>query len=913
MKYGRGAGVTGIVDFPSLGALIEVRVYGFDRTISDGIIDATGRGDNNWGESWSGRKNGQLALFGLVRPDGWIMPSTFEGLTGTILLTMTTGVTETLDVRVTGQNIKRNEKTENLWSFNITCQVTDSPTEANEGAASSQPEPTAETHDDKHTWDGLSKTVDPKSLQDGATQRILIYGTADNDAAEVSEIAAQIAAATTPITSLKLRPVSFARLSADVCVVGLQWGRTDTEEDVINPATQTTVDPNELQTGGTVAAINATPTIPTIAGQTVVERTTTSRELNDSNTLYTTAFGNRSTIADIENPGTWTNTDPSDLKSTGLQTSVYTNGGSVTAASIPSGLQTVSTKIETINADKKQVTYEYAKNTSKQDIEFPGTYLYLDPSGLESKEMVTAVDVSDPALNTNLSVRGLKAQYLTPDHLVYVKEAGVRTTEQDITYLKSIINRATSLGTKDHRFVVEITTSATTGAPSNPDATNLSFRGTETYRITDTKYVHAHEFAPFTVEEEIEADGTESTVENPSVVSGGQPLIKEDKETVYDTNAAAPEAPTHSGLVCVRVSTRKLSKTGYSHTYYYDYRSNAAKLAADKSRITIDTSTIATESEATTAVVVATGASLGSPTLSGFVLQSYTDLATSNPAYDLRVYTWGLTTIQEAKENKGTTWGATAASVLEDTVTTINSSTLGGSAYRDSLYDTYQQDSTFKQLAVQKLLSGKYQVEVTTTGADKVILSGSSRVFEDSVSAVPYDKFSTGSDPTSPTARVLVGKLSAVVVGGPGGATAGRIDPIRFWRRKGSFSLLRRYSLAYASIDAKFFHSTETKVNNAAFLGHPAYSVMFEGATLEYALPNPTTDKMVAVFSYNFQTDSDYFFSDRNIPVGWQDCRTGVTLGSVGYFDPRSFVDYTAANDYQIQWPTTADFATTFL
>ena len=79
--------------------------------------------------------------------------------------------------------------------------------------------------------------------------------------------------------------------------------------------------------------------------------------------------------------------------------------------------------------------------------------------------------------------------------------------------------------------------------------------------------------------EEIEADGTESTVENPSVVSGGQPLIKEDKETVYDTNAAAPEAPSHSGLVCVRVSTRKLSKTGYSHTYYYDYRSNAAKLA----------------------------------------------------------------------------------------------------------------------------------------------------------------------------------------------------------------------------------------------------------------------------------------------------------------------------------------------
>lgn len=369
------------------------------------------------------------------------------------------------------------------------------------------------THEQDVTFPGTITITDPNTLVDSATVTL------------VNSSSTYPAALDTPPTGLKVRRISSEQLTdAGKYRHTAEYGRTDTAEDVINPATATSVDPSGLQTGGTVAAINdSTPTIPTVSGQTLVERATTVRELNDDNDLYVTEFGQRSTEDDVEMPGTGFDADPTDLTSTAQETFVFDAGGTEPEAndatvSLPADVVVVSEAIKPINRDKNQKVIRWGVRTAKNEIEW-----------LRSRRTVDA-------------------------------DAHV----------------------KDHALVVEVTTSSTPDATgNNPDSTNLSLYSSESHRLTTTQWVHVHEFRPFTSEEEAE-EGINETVDDPAAS-----LVGDDVRALLTTNATET-APSVSGRSVIRRRSKKVSKTEYLHTFWYGFRDNAAKLEADKTTTTTD-------------------------------------------------------------------------------------------------------------------------------------------------------------------------------------------------------------------------------------------------------------------------------------------------------------------------------------
>jgi len=430
LQEGRNAGVTGVLDLPASGIKFSVWARAWNSDLTAQMLDAAGRGDTEWPEQRPGSTNGVIVVSGSVTLDGFPVPTKFRGELGTLTLTLNTGVTATHSVRVQKASFKKNDKQQGLWDATYFCVDVSEPTFA--GFGGTQATAATETFSDKILWAGLSTTVDPQNLQSGATRRVLIWGTSDNDSAEKTKIDQVLAALSAPFASLKLRPGTFSRASKNACYFDAVWGLTDTKDDVLLPRNTRIDDPTQLLSVAQTAAINAPAPAPPPGSLAFVPRTTQTVRLHDNATLNTADYGLLTPQQDREFPGTYRVTDPSDLASTWSQVSDWNwETQSMPPAIIPAGQRLRGTKIVNVNQVKKEVHYTGGKDSTKEEVEQTNSFTFVDPHGLESEQFVAKVDNNNPALTAGFVDRGIKTSLVTHDHPLYQRRGGLRTTKED--------------------------------------------------------------------------------------------------------------------------------------------------------------------------------------------------------------------------------------------------------------------------------------------------------------------------------------------------------------------------------------------------------------------------------------------------------------------------------------------------
>lgn len=578
LAEGRNAGITGIVDLPGQSAKFNVWVRGWGTDLSAQMMEAAGRGDTEWPEQRPLSMGGMIIVNGSVRLDASPLPDKWRGERGSLVVTQHTGSSITYIVRVVREKFDKSTKEQGLWDATLVCQIIADPVTAGFGTI---PSSVAETLSDKELWAGIGKTIDPQGLQTLVAQRFLWWGIGDNDTAELAKIGTFLSAAAAPVNGLKLRPGVFHRLSKNAATFDAVWGLTDTAEDVVNPSTVENIDPQKLQSGGTVAAINATPAIPALPGQTLVERTTATRELNDAKTLNVKTYGQRDTKDDVEMPGSIKNDDPYDLSDQAAITLVTASSASPTTPAAPLG-QLVEIEREQLNRDAWRHTFRFRNLNSEQAIEFPAATIETDPSALQDVDRQADVtDSSTPPSTptprvTDLKLRVIRSQRVggTPEKWLHTWEFGRRTTQQDIE-MPGTITGADISGLRDSATITQVT--ASSSPPSTPAAPLGQIVKVETEQLHGSdggRWRHTFTYANTTAQQEVEFAGTVYDDDQSTAATEDedrQAFVRDD-----ETAISPVPSPRISGLNLRTITRQRLGGTPekWKHAYRWTRRSS---------------------------------------------------------------------------------------------------------------------------------------------------------------------------------------------------------------------------------------------------------------------------------------------------------------------------------------------------
>lgn len=873
----------------------------------------------------------------LEKIDGdWPEPDVFKGQTGSLVHTIHGSRKITVPIMVTVAEYQE-DLSKDVAPLVLSYVTTGAAVFT--GWPGTQPAATDPTMSDLQLWDGTQFTKDPNNLQDNATIVIDWWGAiTDSNAGDVGKLDAKIAQYIAPFAGMKLKTASFTRDSQNGGTIVYNCGHTDTAEDVVNPQTQATTDPYNLTNNATVAAINATPAQP--AGAFVRRDTrvseihdtaelrvssfgtrTTKDDVEMPGTFY------RPDVSDLESIGKQTfeyqqdvlpvplPTVPAGLQIVGYTkqnidqfnaTVVYDLGkdtnkqkweqGNSFTIEDPNGLQSKQTKagvdalptldpgyvvrgirIVAITHDHNGFIVEGGQRSTIADITYPGSVDDIDPSGLESK--ATRTDVAgSPAPSTPPNVAGLKVRNSELERIDdynwrNTHSYGVRTTKEDIEYLRSkTVTESSAL--KQAAIFARVTNNSTPpGNALNPDTTNLSLYWAESTRNTDGLWVHVVEFRPLTPEEESEEESSHTTTDQSTAMAGDA------QRAIIDGNSTAPSggsAPTVSGRVLQKVTTRRVGKAKYKHVYYFDFRTIADEYEAKLTQTRVDTSSL--ESTATTADVwLVSGGAPSTPTLSGYVLTGYEDREIDNPLYRIRVYSWGLVTNANKIIYAGSGASANPLTGFESEVVTIESdSTHTDTELTQTALADLQDELTFQEVEYKRLTPNYVRKTVKRTLADKVRHSFSSAVVLDSFRGANYT-------PRGEYAAVHV-FIDGVIIGGGGAIPRGNVIPDYRYRVLQSFKLRRRLMVTSSNTIASYFYPLAIgKVSTASFMGFDPYAVMYVGPDPIGYSDSVSGDRVVEI-DYNFKVDSELFVIDGALPIGTVTARNPAMFPGNGWY-----------------------------
>jgi hypothetical protein len=328
------------------------------------------------------------------------------------------------------------------------------------------------------------------------------------------------------------------------------YTRTTAEEDITFPGTVTSDDQSDLVDERTITLVTSsgTPSNPgTPSG--LVWRRVDSEQLTDAGKwkhryLYT----RKTTEEDITFPGTITEDDQSDLVDEKTIT-VVTGSASPSNPGTPSGYKYRKVVSEQLtDAGKWKHRHEYARRTTQEDVEMPGTDYGTDPSALADEQVITLVKSSstaDPPATpsgyvlriTNIKqIHGATTGEKWEQRFTYAR----RTHEQDITFDSMYVLET---GNIDRETVVIVVTGSATPDSTglNPDATNLSLYDSSSHQATNAgKWVHRFRFKVLTATEAMTAQYERDDVD---------PANLEDENTrvLYNTTSTPDAAPSVSG------------------------------------------------------------------------------------------------------------------------------------------------------------------------------------------------------------------------------------------------------------------------------------------------------------------------------------------------------------------------------
>jgi hypothetical protein len=457
-----------------------------------------------------------------------------------------------------------------------------------------------------------------------ATRFIDIWGTlSDSDSAEQTKLLAVIAAAAPPLTTphnAKLRSSTFARDALDGGTITETWALTSSDEDVVNAATGNMTDPDGIANSSIVAAFNSTPGVPAglsdggtsdngrvrtrkqgitdddqsdLADSATITQVTSSSTVPGTPTApvgllvsiesqqfqttpekwrHTWKYGNLTNAQRLTFPASPIEDDPSDLTDEERQSQITgSSTAPATPATVLSGLvlrRRISVRVSG-TPEQWQHTFEFARRTTKEDVEYPGTVNSDDQSDLLDEATITKVvntsTPSNPGTPSGLVWRKVDSEQLTDAGLwKHVYTYTRRTSEEDVTFPGTVTSDDQS-DLLDERTITLVTAS---GTPSNPGTpSGLVYRSVDSEQLTDAgKWKHKFLYTRRSAEEDITFPGT--------VTSDDQSDLEDRRTITLVTASGTPSNPgTPSGFVWRSVDIEQLTDAGkWKHRYLYTRR-----------------------------------------------------------------------------------------------------------------------------------------------------------------------------------------------------------------------------------------------------------------------------------------------------------------------------------------------------
>jgi hypothetical protein len=504
--------------------------------------------------------------------------------------------------------------------------------------------------------------------------------------------------------------------------------------------------------------------------------------------------------------------------------------------------------------------YEYRYRTSAATLVADKTVTETDLSGLRSRAGTAAVWLvsggapGDPTLAGYTLRTKTDNEVLNPLYRLRAYTWGLRSTQDDIEMPETRMTTESGQIERDE-VVVKVQTSSTPDATGlNPDVTNLSLYDIIGHPETNTnKWVFTFRYRPLTPTERMQED-TAEVVDDPVTSLDGKEI-----RCIKDASAVTA-APAVGGKVCVRRMTRRVGKVQYKHTFWFDFRSVGDQLEAKQTRTKTDLSTLT--STAQTADVWAVGSPPADPTLAGYVLVEKEDVETENPAYRLRIYTWGLVSTKQKIEFASSSASAGPLFNLKTETATVIAWSDTERALAVSVGGANQNDATFEEIKAKRLTPSLCPADADQHRRGQE-LSQRARHVGHSRGARQADRRFQQS--RQPRARAGPQRQRWPGDGVRAQARPGRADPASPapWR----FSLRRRFPGMTLDNLPDFAHlDARGKVNGGAFGLFGAHEVMYAGPALQFC--GSVNGVHVGILDFIFLTDSWWFLDDSRMPEG---------------------------------------------
>ena len=282
---------------------------------------------------------------------------------------------------------------------------------------------------------------DPYDLDSVYTQAIVFpAGTPPSDPSVPTE---PFSPTNSTPTALKLRMRTDQKLNDQYSFRLYQWTKRTTKDDRELEHRVTTVDPQGLQSEASDALLDGTPSTPSgfvSRGLSITYPTT------DHN-VQIIRGGVRTTADDLTFPGTFVDVDPNDLTTNGRQTLIFTTGGTVPSATVPTHTKIVGqATYQLTNASttaKSYIVYRFEPTNSIDKVQYGESADTTDPNVIQSMSKITTVDAVPTLPSGSILVpRTYSKQNLSDWHYKETLEAGLRTTAEDITMPASSASRS---------------------------------------------------------------------------------------------------------------------------------------------------------------------------------------------------------------------------------------------------------------------------------------------------------------------------------------------------------------------------------------------------------------------------------------------------------------------------------------
>lgn len=249
-------------------------------------------------------------------------------------------------------------------------------------------------------------------------------------------------------------------------------------------------DPLGLKSEAKQTLVDATPDPP----DGFVTRVTTTRDLSDWHSATSIEAGLRTTQEDIEFPETRTDTDPTDLTTTGQKVTVHSTASPPADPSPPTHTKIISKwtiQLTSAGTPKSYTAWRFAQQTPKDKIQQDETFTTTDASGLTSTAKATLVDAT-PSAPAGFVARTTTTRSLNDWHTASSIECGLRTTIEDKEFPDTYTNvDPEGIDTEGRKLTVHNTSSP----PSDPTPPS----GTKIVRKTTYQYTSAGTAKSYTV------------------------------------------------------------------------------------------------------------------------------------------------------------------------------------------------------------------------------------------------------------------------------------------------------------------------------------------------------------------------------------------------------------------------------